>query len=189
MSEPDPAFRCADAARVRADPLAGSAPPARRWLLLEHPGPWRIDAIVGAGIESDVLSTLVEKAGSGRDRLVRRPGRINREHHPMILNGLESATGRSGVDQELWMRRVPLPPPRRRWNNPALILVHSRRNDVCCALRGVQGSTWRHVRPGVGCGKWRRPVRAERGGVQEAFTTETSTGQRDGHVEEHLDGQ
>ena len=64
VSEPDSAFRCADAARIRADPLAGSAPPARRWLLLEHPGPWRIDAIAGAGLESGVLSTLVEKAGS-----------------------------------------------------------------------------------------------------------------------------
>ena len=32
------------------------------WLLLEHPGPWRIDAIAGAGIEFDVLSTA--NAGS-----------------------------------------------------------------------------------------------------------------------------
>ena len=51
MNRPEPAFRCADAARERADPLAGSAPPAQRWLLLEHPGPWRIDAVAGAGIE------------------------------------------------------------------------------------------------------------------------------------------
>ena len=77
MSEPDSAFRCADAARARADPLAGSAPPARRWLLLEHPGPWKIDAIAGSGIDSDVHSALVEKAGSAtRILLVRRPGRV-----------------------------------------------------------------------------------------------------------------
>ena len=79
VSQPDPAFRCSDAARVRADPLAGSAPPARRWLLLEHPGPWQTDAIAGAGIDPEVLATLVDKAGSAtRILLIRRPGRIDR---------------------------------------------------------------------------------------------------------------
>ena len=62
MNQQDSAYRCSDAARVRADPLAGSAPPARRWLLLEHPGPWRIDAIPGAGVESEVLSRLLREA-------------------------------------------------------------------------------------------------------------------------------
>ena len=105
VSQPDPAFRCADAARLRADPLAGSAPPARRWLLLEHPGPWRIDAIAGAGIEPDVLSTLAEKAGSAtRILLIRRPGRIDRRAaRRWILAGLDWATVTGGWqdDQDL----------------------------------------------------------------------------------------
>ena len=51
LSEPPAAFRCATAARGRADPMAGSAPQARGWLLLEHPGPWPVDAVAGSGIE------------------------------------------------------------------------------------------------------------------------------------------
>ena len=122
MSEPDSAFRCADAARVRADPLAGSAPPARRWLLLEHPGPWRIEAIAGARIESQVLSTLVEKAGSAtRILLVRRPGRIDRgAPRRWILTGLDSATltGHWRDDQDLLDAAEALTAAsRRRWNH------------------------------------------------------------------------
>ena len=55
----------------------GSAPPARRWLLLEHPGPWRVDAVAGSGIDPDVLDTLAAGAARSGTRilLVRRPGR------------------------------------------------------------------------------------------------------------------
>jgi hypothetical protein len=143
VSEPDSAFRCADAARVRADPLAGSAPPARRWLLLEHPGPWRIDAIAGAGIESDVLSTLVEKAGSAtRILLVRRPGRIDRRApRRWILAALDSATftGRWRDDHDLLdaaeALTVASPPPLEPPEPVVLICTHGV-HDVCCALRG-----------------------------------------------------
>ena len=90
---------------MRADPLAGTAPPAQRWLLLEHPGPWRIDAVTGAGIDPAVLSTLADKAGSiTRIVLVRRPGRIHR-HAPRswILAGLdaEMVTGPWRNDSDL----------------------------------------------------------------------------------------
>ena len=105
MSQPDPPFRCSDAARVRADPLAGSAPPAQRWLLLEHPGPWRTDAIAGAGIDPDVLSTLVDRAGSTtRILLIRRPGRIDRRAaRRWILTALDSTTvtGQWRTDHDL----------------------------------------------------------------------------------------
>jgi (2Fe-2S) ferredoxin len=143
VSEPHSAFRCADAARVRADPLAGSAPPARRWLLLEHPGPWRIDAIAGAGIESGVLSTLVEKAGSAtRILLVRRPGRIDRgTRRRWILTGLDSGTltGHWRNDQDLLdaadaltaAAPPPLEPPQ-----PVILVCTHGIHDVCCALRG-----------------------------------------------------
>ena len=80
MTESKPSFRCANAARVRTDPLAGSAPQANRWLLLEHPGPWPVDAVAGSGIDPAVLAALQTAAGraAGRILLVRRPGRINR---------------------------------------------------------------------------------------------------------------
>jgi hypothetical protein len=143
VSEPRPAFRCSDAARVRADPLAGSAPPARRWLLLEHPGPWRTDAIAGAGIDADVLSTLVDKAGSAtRILLIRRPGRIDR-HAPRrwILTALDSTTitGRWQGDHDLLDAADALSDasPRPMETSQPLILVCTHGvHDVCCALRG-----------------------------------------------------
>jgi hypothetical protein len=143
VSEPDSAFRCADAARARADPLAGSAPPARRWLLLEHPGPWKIDAIAGSGIDSNVLSTLVEKAGSAtRILLIRRPGRIDRRApRRWILAGLNSATSTGpwrddhdlldAADAMIATLSRPIEPPQ-----PVILVCTHGIHDVCCALRG-----------------------------------------------------
>jgi hypothetical protein len=143
VSQPDPAFRCADAARIRTDPLAGSAPPARRWLLLEHPGPWRIDAIAGSGIDPGVLSTLVKKAGPAtRILLIRRPGRIDRRAaRRWILTGLDTATVTGGWqdDQDLLAAAdalisasaTPLEPP-----EPVILVCAHGVHDVCCALRG-----------------------------------------------------
>jgi hypothetical protein len=143
VSQPDPAFRCSDAARVRADPLAGSAPPARRWLLLEHPGPWRTDAIAGAGIDPGVLATLVHKAGSTtRILLIRRPGRIDRRAaRRWILTALDSTTitGRWREDHDLLEAADALTAgsPRQDETSQPLILVCTHGvHDVCCALRG-----------------------------------------------------
>ena len=71
-----PAFRCAAAARERADPAAGSAPQARRWLLLEHPGPWPVDAIAGSGIDPGVLVESGQSSSASRILLVRGGGPI-----------------------------------------------------------------------------------------------------------------
>ena len=143
MSEPKSAFRCADAARARADPLAGSAPPARRWLLLEHPGPWKIDAIAGSGIDADVLSELVQRAGSAtRILLVRRSGRIDRRgSRRWILAGLDSATVTGpweddgdlldAADAMIATLPAPTEPP-----EPVILVCTHGVHDVCCALRG-----------------------------------------------------
>jgi (2Fe-2S) ferredoxin len=143
VSEPDSAFRCADAARVRADPLAGSAPPARRWLLLEHPGPWKIDAIAGSGIDSDVLLALAQKAGSAtRILLVRRPGRIDRRApRRWILAGLDSATltGPWRHDHDLLdaaEAMIATSPPSMEPPQPLILVCTHGVHDVCCALRG-----------------------------------------------------
>jgi (2Fe-2S) ferredoxin len=143
VSEPNSAFRCADAARARADPLAGSAPPARRWLLLEHPGPWKVEAIAGSGIDADVLSALVQKAGSAtRILLVRRSGRLDRRApRRWILAGLDSATltGPWRDDHDLLDAAdamiATLPPPMEPPEPLILVCTHGI-HDVCCALRG-----------------------------------------------------
>ena len=143
MSQPGSAFRCADAARIRADPPAGTAPPTRRWLLLEHPGPWRIDAVAGAGIDPDVLMTLTERAGPAtRILLVRRPGRIDRRApRSWILAGLDTDTvtgqWRSDIDL-LDAADALISADSLAIEHPdAVILVCTHGvHDVCCALRG-----------------------------------------------------
>jgi hypothetical protein len=143
VSQPDPVFRCSDAARVRADPLAGSAPPARRWLLLEHPGPWRIDAIGGAGIDPDVLSTLVDKIGSAtRILLIRRPGRIDRRAaRRWILASLDASTttGWWREDHDLLEAADALTTASHRFvetSQPLILVCTHGVHDVCCAVRG-----------------------------------------------------
>jgi hypothetical protein len=123
--------------------LAGSAPPARRWLLLEHPGPWKIDAIAGSGIDPDVLSALVQKAGSAtRILLVRRPGRIDRRaQRRWILAGLDSTTltGPWRHDYDLLdaaEAMIATPPPSIEPPQPLILVCTHGVHDVCCALRG-----------------------------------------------------
>jgi hypothetical protein len=123
--------------------LAGTAPPTRRWLLLEHPGPWRIDAIAGSGIDPDVLSALTSRAGSDtRVLLVRRPGRIDRQaSRSWILAGLDfdTASGPWREDKDLLAAADalintsarPTGQPR-----PIILVCTHGIHDACCALRG-----------------------------------------------------
>ena len=122
--------------------MAGTAPPTRRWLLLEHPGPWRIDAIAGAGIDPDVLSILLARAGSDtRVLLVRRPGRIDREApRSWILAGLDidTITGPWRHDNDLLDAAAALAgaSPGAARSQPVVLVCTHGVHDVCCALRG-----------------------------------------------------
>lgn len=71
------AFRCASASRARGDELAGTASTVRSYLLLEHPGPWGVEALRDARLPDGLGAHLQEQARRHRVRvlLVRRPGR------------------------------------------------------------------------------------------------------------------
>ncbi len=136
-------FRCAASARTRADPLVGSAPQARGWLLLEHPGPWPVDAIAGSGIEPTALSALTGRAAESATRmlLVRRPGRpaggIVRR---WILVGLGGPV-RSGPwrdDQDLTAAADALDGDLSAATElePIVLVCAHGVHDTCCALRG-----------------------------------------------------
>jgi hypothetical protein len=139
-----PTFRCADASRLRADPLAGSAPQTDRWLLLEHPGPWPIDAVAGSGIDPAVLAALQEAAGraSGRILLVRRPGRINRlDARRWIVAGpdLGWVAGPWREDRDLAAAAEALvadPAQAGGISEPIMLVCTHGVHDTCCAIRG-----------------------------------------------------
>jgi len=144
VRQPQSRFRCADAARERGDPLVGSAPRTRRWLLLEHPGPWAIDAVAGSGIDPAVLERLnaALQQTMARILLVRRHGRRNlRAERRWILAGLDMATvqGPWQTDTDLVAAADALlgeSPQVVGENEPIILVCTHGVHDTCCALRG-----------------------------------------------------
>lgn len=145
-SLPGAPFRCATASRERGDPLVGSAPYARGWLLIEHPGPWRVDALAGSGIAAEVQSLLGEAAREipARVSLIRRPGRLvpgaPRAWAAVHENG--SVTwGQWLADDDLRGAVATLRSPRSVSESvdpaePILLVCAHGVHDACCAIRG-----------------------------------------------------
>ena len=55
-------MRCADAARMRGEPLQASAVRYSRFLLLEVPGPWGTSALDGRHLEAETARRLAAAA-------------------------------------------------------------------------------------------------------------------------------
>jgi len=148
-----PPLRCADAARMRGEPLHASAVRYSRFLLLEVPGPWGDSALDGKHMDAGVARQLAAaaKAADTHVLLIRRPGR-----HPSTRTG---ATNRSaawafadtspGLERVLWGSwRAPaelldldltaaIPGPANAAGPQRLALVCTNgKRDQCCALRG-----------------------------------------------------
>ncbi|PJT49837.1 sucrase ferredoxin, partial [Streptomyces albidoflavus] len=72
-----PRFFCADAARRRGDPLAGTAPFGLVWVLIEYPGGWPPNGFDGLDLEPGVKALVFAAAQSVKARilLIRRHGR------------------------------------------------------------------------------------------------------------------
>ncbi len=98
-------FGCADRARQRDDPMIGSAPYAQGWLLIEHPGPWAVEAMAGSGIDPTVLRTVsaAASATSTRILLVRRPGRrtVGQSRSWIAVGPTRTVRGRWQTDTDL----------------------------------------------------------------------------------------
>ncbi|HET7477149.1 MAG TPA: sucrase ferredoxin [Dermatophilaceae bacterium] len=144
-----PPFRCATAARARGDAISGTAAPAYRWLLIEHPGPWHPEALQGRGIRADDAAAVAAAATTWRARvvLVRRPGR-----QPAAARGPEAERSWTVVDSRsgrqlggTWTERrglaaaaAALGAADDEWE-PAttrlLVCTHGM-HDACCAVRG-----------------------------------------------------
>jgi hypothetical protein len=147
-----PTSRCADTARERSDPIVGTAPVAGAFLLIEHPGPWRYDALAGTEWSSPVVDALTAavRRSLGRLLLIRRPGRrpvptrrawaVTRvgtgtvwgtwEEETDLLVAAASLSGASPSPLE----GGPLPHPASR--EPVLLVCAHGVHDTCCAVRG-----------------------------------------------------
>lgn len=136
--------------------MAGSAPQAKGWLLLEHPGPWPVDAVAGSGVEPAILQSLREAtaAAGARILLVRRPGRPVRDaprNWMLVRPGRATVLGPWREDRDLHAAAaaLALPPyaeqPAAAGGALILVCAHGI-HDACCAIRGrpVAAALTRH---------------------------------------------
>ena len=139
--------RCSDLARLRGDPAAATAPPARGFLLVEVPGPWGPEPWTTSRLDPGVGSRVAARAAAAgvRPLLVRRPG-------PHPAGGpveprswaLVGVGGGAGVAWSAYLRdeelldvdpALPPTPAGTGASRVALVCTHGRL-DVCCAVRG-----------------------------------------------------
>lgn len=137
------------------EPLAGTAGSGRRWLCLEHPGPWGRDILEAEvfGALTDAVAQWAERADA---RLLcvrrRRARRLAKPGQRAVLATTELDPGSSQArelefadlralieldpeplfawDEAAWERL-----PGWRQARPVLVCAHGRR-DQCCAVRG-----------------------------------------------------
>ncbi|CAL9617560.1 sucrase ferredoxin [Streptomyces sp. enrichment culture] len=141
------------------EPVSGTAPVARTWLLLEQPGPWGAKALTASHLEP-ALGRALESAAKGtgvRVALIRRPGR----HADRGTPTERQVYAAHGVPGQVWVRSATLTDPRRllgldfaalgrgehrtfdsalgggphRGDPLALVCTNGKR-DRCCALLG-----------------------------------------------------
>lgn len=88
------ATTCSASAREAGEPLAGTAPTATGWLLVESPGAWARDALASARLPAEVTARLRARADAAgvRPLLLREVG-----HHPAPSNGPADAAQRRRV--------------------------------------------------------------------------------------------
>jgi len=147
-------YRCAAASADRDEPLVGTASTVRSFVLVEHAGPWGVDALRDARMPpgADALREAVRRGASRarvRALLIRRPrgsaaapsggvrvfGVRADAHEPWVESAVLSDwaavadldLARLGAGLSLGLPRVE--------EAVALVCTHGR-HDVCCAERG-----------------------------------------------------
>jgi hypothetical protein len=133
--------RCSTASLADAEPMAGTAPTERDWLLVEYAGSWGRQAVAESRLPADVREHLA--AWPGRVQLVRRharapaPGAGLGVFTVALGNTLGSApVVRSGVlgrvEDLLTLTERDLTP----YDGPLWLVCTNGRRDRCCAEIG-----------------------------------------------------
>jgi hypothetical protein len=133
--------RCSARSVQAGEPLAGTASTIRRWLLVEHPGPWGRDGLLDARLTHGLGQKLrlLERSTGARVLLIRRPGRA--PAGAVTCYAVDTArpwTGRvrlSSVDEAAALD----PSSRHDFDDvegPLVVVCTHGRRDPCCAERG-----------------------------------------------------
>lgn len=148
----DAPYRCAVASGLRDDVLAGTASTVRAFLLVEHAGPWGVDALRDARLPDGLGPALQQRsrASGVRVLLVRRHGRRAVAEDPATTRviaahadphrpRLESTTlddPRDLLGVDLAALRAAGTLGWREASSPVLAVCTHGRHDACCAERG-----------------------------------------------------
>ncbi|MFD8911010.1 sucrase ferredoxin [Streptomyces sp. NPDC059575] len=138
-------FFCADAARIRGDSLAGTAPRGAVWVLVEYRGGWPSNGFDGLDIAPEVKAHVWSAAHAVRARilLVRRlarprpdgPGRWAVLHYER--NGAyRQRWGTWTRDEDLVEIADALQNPGQLDHPPVVLVCVHGQHDICCAVRG-----------------------------------------------------
>ncbi|MET7756088.1 sucrase ferredoxin [Streptomyces sp. NPDC005389] len=138
-------FFCADAARLRGDPLAGTAPYGSVWVLIEYRAGWPTNGFDGLALEPGVKAQVYAAARAARARvlLIRRHGRSRPEEPPRwaVLRYENDGDHRQewGTwhdDRDLAQIVDALDAPGERGRPPVVLVCAHGLHDTCCAVRG-----------------------------------------------------
>ena len=141
-------FRCAHAARTIDEPRFATASTVRRWLLVEQPGPWGIDAIRESRMPAAAADALLALGRRLRTRVL-----LIRRHGRRASPGCTAFAAVTGVRTQ-WLETFALDAPRdvldleleglreghsvggRAVADPLLLVCTNGSHDPCCAEFG-----------------------------------------------------
>jgi len=136
--------RCADLAGAAGDPMEATAPPAERWLLVEHCGPWGRHAITESRLHPVAATGLAKWTQTHRSRvaLIRRPGSSPQARPPRRWFLVDCRPGREAV-RFGWFTEEPAlldilaeQAPGTPFTEPIYLVCTHGRHDTCCAVNG-----------------------------------------------------
>jgi hypothetical protein len=138
-------FFCAEDARMRGDPMAGTAPRGFAWVLIEYRGGWPVNGFDGLDLEPGTKALVFSAAQAVRARvlLVRRHGRRSREGPGRwaVLRHEDSGACRQhwgtwSRDEDLAGIAAALAVPGELGRPPVILVCTHGQHDPCCAVRG-----------------------------------------------------
>jgi len=134
--------RCSFVAEAAGDAREGTAPPADRWFLVEHPGPWGRVALAQSGVDPRAVTAIGAWAAAQRGRvlLVRRPGRRVRDGAPRRWFRIDSRPGHEEIRTGTFADEAELvgavDAAGELSTGPLHLVCAHGRHDTCCAVRG-----------------------------------------------------
>jgi hypothetical protein len=143
-------FRCAAASEDRSESMAGTASTVRAFLLVEHPGPWGVDALRDARMPDGIGPELRERVAATGTKvlLIRRPAGASKEtagvrvfaayadHAEPWLETTVLDDLREVHDLDLEALAAGRSPGLTAHPGPVFAVCTHGRHDTCCAERG-----------------------------------------------------